>query len=703
MDGCSFRVELLEVTAGDPLTWWGSRSTSAKDIRVGFRVSNTIVSGEHMGTTMDVQFIPGVLWDQFLVLSLYDEKNDRVAGSLPLQEHPMIEQPTMFHHCLQLSPELRVRWTLPPDGLSVEFGLETSISSTYTMNFGPASPNASNRLMGGADAAVVGHSPSTNEPFALDYYMSSYIECYPSQASQHPGAVEGVCEDAVYADAAQASNVELLYAHQLEGVSLIRFRRPLVSPDLVYDHPITPEEAQNYIWAVSPYLMDESKDYKFPLRVGPAILYHGPRTGEVFDLVLTNTTSNCAHFQGLITAAEDPSSDQSAYATSVELYGGTVTVSWRVVGAQIAFQVKSNRPCRWLSMAIGTQMNNGHAYVAWADQDSNLKLQSYSMTGQAPSDVKLINSEAMSEVGVELGSDGRMSFSFTRQLDGSCVEAGASCSVPSIDTGRMVPFIWAIGDSWRDGPLQVSDTHSDRSALAVYINLANGRSSTAAVDRRLVSHGWLMYLAWGAMIPFSIMAARFLKHYPNTLWLKVHQGMACAALVTMCIGLAVAIAEEWKDERHLRSTHSKMGVATLVLAAVNPINAYFRPPKKDDDDSTLPRVSKLELLLRNVRRLWRERRLQWEIGHRVVAIVGMILAIITLFSGLDSLERHGLRSKQEYEVALGVWFAGLMCVIVVLEQHQRYQIKRLQPLEELPIMTASEAARSSNGNVAKRG
>lgn len=23
----------------------------------------------------------------------------------------------------------------------------------------------------------------------------------------------------------------------------------------------------------------------------------------------------------------------------------------------------------------------------------------------------------------------------------------------------MVPFIWAIGDSWRDGPLQVSDTH----------------------------------------------------------------------------------------------------------------------------------------------------------------------------------------------------------------------------------------------------
>jgi hypothetical protein len=43
------------------------------------------------------------------------------------------------------------------------------------------------------------------------------------------------------------------------------------------------------------------------------------------------------------------------------------------------------------------------------------------------------------------------------------------------------------------------------------------------VDPLWVAHGLCMFVAWGVCIPFAVVAARFMKAYPNGLWLKVHQ------------------------------------------------------------------------------------------------------------------------------------------------------------------------------------
>merc|ERR1719502_1392614 len=72
----------------------------------------------------------GASWAQLGVLVLWDPMANAVVGHVALQKlrpgamQVLAPQPTHFDNCLQLSPRLRLRWTVDAAADSIELGLE---------------------------------------------------------------------------------------------------------------------------------------------------------------------------------------------------------------------------------------------------------------------------------------------------------------------------------------------------------------------------------------------------------------------------------------------------------------------------------------------------------------------------------------------------------------------------------------------------
>jgi hypothetical protein len=58
--------------------------------------------------------------------------------------------------------------------------------------------------MGAADATVVGYDATGSTPYATDFYLGGYLECYPDGTG-----VTGVCEDASHGGDPSLDSVEV--------------------------------------------------------------------------------------------------------------------------------------------------------------------------------------------------------------------------------------------------------------------------------------------------------------------------------------------------------------------------------------------------------------------------------------------------------------------------------------------------------------
>jgi len=550
------------------------------------------------------------------------------------------------------------------------------------LSFGPSI--ATDRAMVGSDTVAVGYLDGV-QAFAIDYYLGGIYPC-----TEQDGVFSGVCEDNVMGNSNKNSadnvdNVQLHHAHRKDVVLFVRYRRPLISPDKRYDRNLQPHENQTFVWSWSSG--SSSPDgLAFKHSVGPTMHYHGYNYGQL-DLALAAPLYNVRHFADLdfdpvVPAVEDVTGGFTL------LHGGKVRLTWSVNAPSITLTASSTKKSDWLSVAIGKRMASSHAYVAWTDEDGELQLGSYAMSGQAPSSVEAVQEE-LQDIEISKDEGGRITMSFTRPLQGSG-------PVPTLNLYEDTPFIWAMGKTWTQPDLQVSDTHSDRSALFVYVNLESGVTKSEKMDTKLAVHGWMMYLAWGVMVPFGIGAARYTNGFKFS-WLKLHMGLMYGAVAAMLVGLAFAVAEEWKDGRHFKGTHSRIGIAVIVLGVFNPLNALLRPPKGQDASESQPAPSGLFTMLSKI---VDDRRRQWELLHRVVALLGVVLAIAALFTGLGALERHGLDATEDFTIALVAWLVFCVLVFVLMEVFSRYQRSQQHSTPVVPGEPAGQAPDKVGGALA---
>lgn len=135
------------------------------------------------------------------------------------------------------------------------------------------------------------------------------------------------------------------------------------------------------------------------------------------------------------------------------------------------------------------------------------------------------------------------------------------------------------------------------------------------------SHGSLMLISWGFLLPFGVLAARFLRKEENALWFKIHRLVQPLGLLLALTGWIVAFASPFdvlgSGIYDAQFAHGLLGTIVMILGTLQPINAYFRPHLPENEEETPSR----------------ERRM-WEIAHKSTGYIAVVAGIVNCFIGM---------------------------------------------------------------------
>lgn len=153
----------------------------------------------------------------------------------------------------------------------------------------------------------------------------------------------------------------------------------------------------------------------------------------------------------------------------------------------------------------------------------------------------------------------------------------------------------------------------------------------------MLTHGSLMLIGWGFLLPLGVLCARLLRHRPNALWFKVHRILQPLGLLIALIGWSIAL-KNFKvlgsSTRDKAYSHAVCGTTAMCLGLLQPFNALVRPklPKEDEDKSTL--------------------RVVWEVIHKGLGYVAIILAFVTVGLGTKLVGNYESQFQAGYIAAL---------------------------------------------------
>ncbi|XP_058949636.2 uncharacterized protein [Pocillopora verrucosa] len=132
-------------------------------------------------------------------------------------------------------------------------------------------------------------------------------------------------------------------------------------------------------------------------------------------------------------------------------------------------------------------------------------------------------------------------------------------------------------------------------------------------DFNLVAlHGIFMFIGWGVLLQAGAFIARYFRH-KDPWWFKMHRGLQVTGLVLTIAGLICAFISVPFD--HLKFAHGALGIIIMIIGVGQPLNAAVRPHKHPDGSRSTGRVI-------------------WELVHKNIGRLGLILALINISLGL---------------------------------------------------------------------
>ena len=136
---------------------------------------------------------------------------------------PVAAQPPC---CLNLGSDALLQWQ-PSNGSTLSFSMSTNRSGDGYVAFGPASPQATNRLMAGSEVVAAGTTPA---PWASRLTLQGYEPCSvgppasgvcPSQAFPASGAAGGAGGAALVGTSTQHGVTSFNLTNTWNGASLL--------------------------------------------------------------------------------------------------------------------------------------------------------------------------------------------------------------------------------------------------------------------------------------------------------------------------------------------------------------------------------------------------------------------------------------------------------------------------------------------------
>ncbi|GKV27844.1 hypothetical protein SLEP1_g36967 [Rubroshorea leprosula] len=795
VDDCTFEVSQFDMLSGSDVHWWGSVAPDFTNLTHGFVISDHNLNQTYKNASFNVHLVKNISWDQIQVLSVWDlptasdfghillpHGSDASSPPSPSSEDNLISGqlhrvPTMFDNCKVLSKNYRIRWSLNESANSIEIGLEAATGTQNYMAFGWANPNSTSGLMSGADVAVTGFTEE-GLPFADDFFITKYSECLVDK----DGSAIGVCPDTIYEPndpVGLVNNTVLIYGHRRDGVSFVRYRRPLKSVDNKYDLHVNHMENMTAIWALGlmrppdtlrPYYLPQNHggprsvmyghlvlnasehfddclgpldaedkedqdliiaDASMPLVVTTGIELHYPNppnpskvlyinkkeapvlrvergvpvkfsvqaghdvalyiTSDVlggnatlrnkteiiyaggpesegvpaspFELVWApdRNTPDQVYYQSVyhqkmgwrVQVVDGGLSDM--YNNSVVLDDQQVTFFWTLSKDSISIAARGDKKSGYLAIGFGSGMVNSYAYVGWVDNIGIGHVNTYWIDGKDPSNVHP-TSENLTYVRCK-SENGIITLEFTRPLKPSCSHDDRPECKNIVDPTTPLKVIWAMGARWTNEHLNERNMHSVTSQRPVRVMLMRG-SAEAEQDLRpvLAVHGFMMFLAWGILLPGGILAARYLKHVKGNGWYQIHVYLQYSGLAIVLLALLFAVAE--LRGFHVSSLHVKFGIAAIFLGCLQPMNAFMRPEKPANGQDVSPK------------------RLVWEYFHAIVGRCAVIVGVVALFTGMKHLgDRYGAEDVHGLNLALIVWFLIGALITMYLEYRERQRRK----------------------------
>ncbi|KAJ6361279.1 hypothetical protein OIU78_001842 [Salix suchowensis] len=288
-----FRISQFDMLSGSDVHFWGSIAPDFDNFTNGFMISDYKLNETYKNASFSVNLSRNVTWDSIRVLSIFDLLTESEFGHVILSNGsdlaPALSPdlapspasndsrdkegkfgpfrvPTMLDNCKILSNDYRIRWSLSVERDFIDIGLEAAIAIQNYMAFGWSD----------------------------------------QKASSEDGSALGVCPDTIYEGSdpvGLVNNTKLIYGHRKDGVSFIRYRRPVVSVDTKYDLPVNYTENMTVIWALG--LMrppDTFRPYYSPQNHG------GPMSVTYGHLVL-NVSEQVNECLGPLDAADKEDQD----------------------------------------------------------------------------------------------------------------------------------------------------------------------------------------------------------------------------------------------------------------------------------------------------------------------------------------------------------------------------------------------------------
>lgn len=175
-------------------------------------------------------------------------------------------------------------------------------------------------------------------------------------------------------------------------------------------------------------------------------------------------------------------------------------------------------------------------------------------------------------------------------------------------------IVVAVGDVSLNQPQQ----HNSNNAQTFFLSLSTGQVAVTTDDKpsQRRTHGVLMTLSAGVLIPIGTFFPRFLKT-SDSLWLHLHRACQMSGLVLMLAGYIVG--KNINAGVIVQPVHFAIGTLALILCIVAALLGIFRPHLPGKNEPISPR------------------RVAWSWVHFGVGRLAVIFGVTNVFIGLNMI------------------------------------------------------------------